>query len=207
MWKLKDNLYTDDYFEKYGILCFTSTACAGDMKIDSNRSKLYESLKIKKNIFGEQTHSDNITIISKDNMEEKFNGVDGYITCLKNVGLAVFTADCIPVFFFDKKKKTIGVVHAGRAGVEKMIIPKTIDIMEKQFGSSAADIYVSAGPHIMNCCYDIDMDDKLKNQITEKGVKDYCFSGICTHEKEFFSYKRDRTEKRMISVIMAVKND
>jgi len=204
MWKFKNDLCMDDHFEKCGILCFTTTVNDGDMKIEENRRRLSEYLKINKIIFGEQTHSDNIEIISKENIEGRFSGVDGYITCLKNVGLAVFTADCMPVFFFDRKKNIVGTIHAGRMGIEKKIASKALNMMENIFCSAACDIYVSVGPHIMNCCYGVDLEEKLKSQLTEKGIKDYCFSGICTHGKEFFSYRRDRTEQRMMSVIMAV---
>jgi len=205
MWKLKGAVYSDDHFEKYGIMCLTTSAAEGDMKDGANRQRFLSSLKIEKTVFGEQTHSDNIEVITEENLGNSFSQVDGYITCLKNVGLAVFTADCMPVFFFDKVNEIIGVVHSGRVGAEKGIAAKALGIMQAEFGSSCEDIYVSAGPHIMKCCYGVDLIEEVKKQITEKGVKDYCFSGICTHNKEFFSYRKDKTQKRMISLISAVK--
>ena len=38
--------------------------------------------------------------------------VDALVTDLPEVCIAVTTADCVPIVFFDERKKVIGVAHA-----------------------------------------------------------------------------------------------
>jgi len=67
----------------------------------------------------------------------------------------VMVADCIPILFFDKKKKVISAIHAGRAGAFKNIIAQTLTMMQKTYKSSTEDIIISIGPHIHHCCYEV----------------------------------------------------
>ncbi len=65
MWKFESGLYRDDFLDDKGILCFTTTAGAGDMKDEAVRRGFLDSLKIKNIAFCEQTHSYNIEVVSE----------------------------------------------------------------------------------------------------------------------------------------------
>ena len=99
-------------------------------------------------IFGEQVHGDNIKIVTGKAAGKVLPQTDGLITREKGIILAVFTADCLPVFIFDKVKKIIGLVHAGRAGLSKFIVSKAINMFVNNFGSKPLDIHTAIGPHI-----------------------------------------------------------
>ena len=51
---------------------------------------------------------------------------DGFFTSKNNIALGILTADCAPVFVYDKKLKIIGAAHAGWKGAYKGIIKKLI---------------------------------------------------------------------------------
>jgi YfiH family protein len=92
---------------------------------------------------------------SKKKMESHKNAVaaDGLITKEKNLYLFLLTADCLPIIFFDSKKKVIGVAHAGWRSTEAKIAFKTVKKMQKEFGCRAADICVAIGPAIHKNSY------------------------------------------------------
>lgn len=79
--------------------------------------------------------------------------VDAQITNEPGVALAVFGADCVPVFFFDPVKKAIGTAHAGWRGTIGRIAEKTVEAMERQFGSKRSDIEAYIGISVCGDCY------------------------------------------------------
>ncbi|MEW6557482.1 MAG: polyphenol oxidase family protein [Elusimicrobiota bacterium] len=203
MWLLKDGLYREQELEKCGVVNFTTTVLYGDMKNEKNRREFLKKYPVIKNvIYGIQTHSCNIEIVTKKDIGKKFYATDGFITNRKNLSLAVFTADCLPVFIYDTVKKVIGLVHAGRLGLKKLILEKAITIFVEKFGSTPASIFVAIGPHIKKCCYDVDLDSIAINQIRKSGVKKISNVVVCTHDRKFFSYRKNKTDKRMMSLMM-----
>ncbi|MFA5779309.1 MAG: polyphenol oxidase family protein [Elusimicrobiota bacterium] len=203
MWKFKNGLYCEKALEKEGVKVFSSTASLGDMKDEKNRKNLLEKyFGSDAIIFGEQVHSDNIKIVTGNDAGKILSRTDGLITREKGVILAVFTADCLPVFIFDKIKKIIGLIHAGRAGLSKLVVSKAIDMFVKNFGSNSLDIYAAIGPHICEKCYNVNLDALAEEQLKKTGVSNVSNSNLCTYTGAFFSYRKTKTSKRIISLMM-----
>lgn len=101
-----------------------------------------------------QEHSDNILILKErpKGLGTYYDGVDGFMTNLKNVPLMVRFADCQGALLFDPKKKVIAAVHSGWRGNTKNILGKAIQKMILEFGSFAADIVVGISPSLGPCC-------------------------------------------------------
>ena len=63
-----------------------------------------------------QMHTDHIAIIKKQQFGKdkvlEIPNTDAVITDEKNIALMVYTADCLPIYIFDKKKNVIALVHA-----------------------------------------------------------------------------------------------
>src|SRR5581483_6223487 len=120
-----------------------------------NIGKFVETLGInpEKIIRADQQHTNNVIII--DNLTKDYGSIkaDGMITNKKGIYLYLKTADCHAIGFFDYKKNTIGLVHAGRVGLEKEILKKAVEKMVKEFGSDPKQIMVQFGPSIGPCCY------------------------------------------------------
>jgi hypothetical protein len=121
-----------------------------------------------------QIHSAKIRAITPDE-ETRYNApvgdYDGLISDLCGIGLAVFTADCAPVFFFEKKKNIVAVAHAGWRGVANGIIENMINNMCTQYDSRPEAIDIFIAPSIKKCCYEVgeEMKRVFPEAITQEG--------------------------------------
>ncbi len=102
----------------------------------------------------EQVHGNKVSIISKK--DSLIKSIDGMITN-KPLFLAIRTADCLPVFFFDKKKNLAAAVHAGWKGILSGVLENTL-LQFKKLAASPKDLMVVIGPHIRACCYDVGLE-------------------------------------------------
>lgn len=80
---------------------------------------------------------------------------DALITRQRGVALAMSTADCVSLLFYDPVMSAIGVAHAGWRGTARGIAAATVAAMQEQFGSRPADIHAGVGPSIGPCCYEV----------------------------------------------------
>lgn len=153
---------------------------------------------------------------------------DALITNSPNVILAILTADCLPIFAVDQKRKVIAAIHAGRQGTALHITRKVLMKMKEEFGCSSGDLLVTLGPSIGACCYEIDekafhpewgpfstskgtgkwMMDLARINIAQmkgEGIEEAQISWInlCTHccSDLFFSYRREGRTGRQLSFI------
>ena len=112
-------------------------------------------------IVADQTHSDNIRIITRketlgwSSAEDAIENCDALITDQKGVALTVLTADCVPILILDTYKEIIAAVHAGWKGTGADIAGKTIRKMGEEFGSDPDDIAAFIAPSIGRCCYEV----------------------------------------------------
>jgi len=80
---------------------------------------------------------------------------DAILTRLIDMPIGILTADCIPVVVYDIRLRVAGVIHAGRKGTAQRIVSKTIQTMQKIYGSRPQDILAGMGPGIGVCCYEV----------------------------------------------------
>ena len=98
--------------ENYSLNCSLNNRDT-EVNVNKNIDICLKNLKIKKKIkFISQIHSNKIVEINKKNIGSKYFG-DGLITSNKQIALGVLTADCCPIFIFDKNKKYICALHSG----------------------------------------------------------------------------------------------
>jgi len=100
-----------------------------------------------------QIHSDLIHCISEPPTGQLAG--DGLITHTPGILLAIQTADCLPIILVDRRRRTVGVFHAGWRGVVKRIVEKGLGEMQRAFGAKPQDIKVAIGPGIHSCCYEV----------------------------------------------------
>ncbi len=104
-----------------------------------------------------QIHSGNVTVI--ENLKNKhLSDTDGMITNQLYTPLAVLTADCLPLMFYDPKQNVIAVAHAGYKGLLNHIIEHTIQQFVSDFKSDPKDIIAGIGPSIERDCYEVGKD-------------------------------------------------
>lgn len=118
-------------------------------------------------VTAKQIHGDEFKIIDDDfelwkgNNKERakeLKGFDGLITRKKGVCLAVMTADCVPMVFYESKMKVIGVVHAGWRSTVQKIGVKMIKTLVEKFNCRADEIWVGIGPAIGMGPFEVEND-------------------------------------------------
>lgn len=114
-----------------------------------------KSLRIgEKAVCMKQIHSGTVVVI-EDATALRIPDTDGLITNKKQIPLALLTADCLPLLFYDPTKDGIGVAHAGYKGLLNDIIKHTIQKYVSIFKSDPQDIIVGIGPSIERDCYEV----------------------------------------------------
>lgn len=99
--------------------------------------------------------------------DDALPGVDGMVTAAPGVPLAVFTADCVPIFLYDPAKRVVGIVHAGWRGTLLRIAESLMDTARNAFGTDPASCQVVLGPAAGPCCYEVGED--AVNAFRERG--------------------------------------
>ena len=155
---------------KCGQLCIIQfKSFSGDKPENVNKNKeiLCKQLGIdaEKLIIPYQTHGtktlkidDLFFKLSQQEKTQALIGIDALFTHLPNVCIAVTTADCVPLLFFDPQKQVIAVAHAGWRGTCSRIAEKTVYNLIDKFHSNPADIRVVIGPSISSKVYEVGKD-------------------------------------------------
>lgn len=100
-----------------------------------------------------QIHSDLIHRV--DRMPAQPLAGDGMVTNTPGLVLAVQTADCLPIILVDRKRRAVGVFHAGWRGTVKRIVEKGVGEMRKHFKSDPRNLLAAIGPGVQGCCYEV----------------------------------------------------
>ena len=100
-----------------------------------------------------QIHSD--LIYRVDSMLEQPLAGDGMVTDTPGLLLAVKNADCLPVILADRKRRAVGVFHAGWRGTVKRIVEKGVGEMRRHFKSDPRSLVAAIGPGVQACCYEV----------------------------------------------------
>jgi YfiH family protein len=133
-------------------------------------------------------------------------------------------ADCMPVLFADEDATVVAAAHAGWRGLAAGVLEATIDAT----GAAAEKLYAWLGPAIGPRVYEVGEDVRsaigepgdafvptrpghwlldlyavARERLRRRGVQRIYGGGYCTYsERErFFSYRRDRDQRRMVAAI------
>ena len=110
-------------------------------------------------VYNTQVHGADVRIVeSGDDFTENGREADGLITNLRNTPLLIFTADCVPVVFYDKKQGVVALAHAGWRGTYRDIAGEMIDIMTGKYGCEVVDIKTIIGPSVSVDNYEVSYD-------------------------------------------------
>lgn len=115
----------------------------------------------QKLVFGDQVHGTEVRRVDVSDAgkgifrESDIKEVDGLVTDDENVVLMTFCADCIPLFFYDPVRRAVGSSHSGWRGTVARMGARTVEAMEREFGSRPEDILAVVGPSICADCYEV----------------------------------------------------
>ncbi|MBM3253340.1 MAG: peptidoglycan editing factor PgeF [Candidatus Omnitrophica bacterium] len=203
---------------------------ASDSRVIENRKWLcglldldYENL-----IYPNQKHSAEVYITKAlDLGKSSIGDFDAVIATEKRFPLAIFTADCLPIFFLDSKSSIISLAHAGWRGTYKKIVLNVVNKLKVAFNTDPRDVIVCFGPGLRSCCYKvsdefieifpesvINKDKKFYFDLIGENIKQLVSSGIrkenifdskfcswCDNELFFSHRKEGRDCGRTISLM------
>ncbi len=218
-------------FPPYDTLNLSKENGDREENVTQNRNRIAETFYFDPRhlVLLNQIHQDRILLL-----REPFTTLpslleyDAMITKTPDIFLGIQTADCIPIFMVDQKRKVISAVHAGREGTALHITEKVLRKMKEDLGCSPEDLLIALGPSIGPCCYEIDekvfipewapfstpkgmgrwMVDLAEINIVQmknEGIKEEQIFQVdlCTrcHSDLFFSYRKEGQTGRQLSFI------
>lgn len=230
------------FFEKFPeIIAVMSEKEDGSMKLLERETLGEKNLQnreafLRKNGIGIENvvsarlvHGNKVKVVSENDAGKVIEDVDGLVTKNAKTFLAVTIADCVPVFFYENKKKITALAHVGWKGTVGNIIKNMIEkIIEA--GGNTENIYVALGPGINECHFEIkedllekfseyrefilrrdgkifaDLKGIIKKQLFDLDIKEGNIenNSACTYCSEnLFSSRRDKTNpiEAMIAAI------
>lgn len=182
-------------------------------------------------VCAQQVHGARIAIADADDrgrgvipLKPAFPETDGILTAVQGLPIAIFVADCVPVYLYDPKAGVGGVLHAGREGTRLNICAAALDLMAATFNSSPADVHAVIGPSAGPCCYEVspeiaqdfaqaglptrgrhlDLWQANALQLATVGVppQNIEISAVCTIcTQKFHSYRRQATPNRNMALL------
>ena len=206
--------FTKDYFYKNNI----SSEKSQILKVFTK----FEDIPIQ---YMDQVHGNKLEkIFSHSSLP--IDETDSLFSSTSNLALGVLTADCLPIALSKKDGSEFAMLHAGWKGLLSGVIESTLT----SFTKGCSDVSAWIGPSISQKNYEVgndlyesfvNKDDESESNFKEKGYDKWLFSlhgeakrilgkyninvdlsSVCTFESEsLFSYRRDHTENRILSII------
>lgn len=105
-----------------------------------------------------QVHGSHIVSTSPHSIDFA-SEADAQFSSSIQLGLCIATADCAPIMLFCPTLKMIVGIHAGWRGIEKRIVPRSIEHLKRK-GSDLAKVQVLVGPHIQFNSFEVNDDVK-----------------------------------------------
>ena len=150
----------------YSSMNLTFTRGDDPEKVSENYRLFGESIGVNREqmVFSDQQHTTNVMEVNSAHggmgiiRERNFSDIDGIMTNEPGVCLVTSYADCVPLYFVDPVNRAIALSHSGWRGTIGNICQKTVDEMNRLYGSKPEDIIACIGPSICADCYEVGSD-------------------------------------------------
>ncbi|GCC50056.1 peptidoglycan editing factor PgeF [Chryseotalea sanaruensis] len=125
--------------------------------VEVNRKQLTKTigLDFEQLYIPRQVHKDHILKVDVSTNKDSLEETDALITNDTNVCIAVMSADCVPILLYDKKNQAVGAVHSGWKGTVAHILTKTLQAMQREFGTHGVDVVAAIGPSVCQASYEV----------------------------------------------------
>ncbi len=203
----------------------------GSMRYDKNIISFCNKKGISYNnlVRAGQVHGKNIRVVTSKERGLVIPNTDGLITKSPDTPLCVLIADCVPLSFYSKN--LCGILHIGWRGLAKGIVEEALNIINKN--EDIKKMHFEIGPGIGSCHLEVkedifsqfknievktfvtikngnnflDIKKAIKHILLKNKVVKIKINNDCTFcSEKYFSYRRDKTNKRMMAVIKLNKS-
>ncbi len=104
----------------------------------------------------QQVHGDHVAHVTTGDAD--VGEADGLISAQPGLGLAVLTADCVPILMVSPAARVVAAVHAGWRGTLAGIAGAAVEAGRTACGVDPGDWLAALGPSIGGCCYEVDTE-------------------------------------------------
>jgi YfiH family protein len=80
---------------------------------------------------------------------------DAFVSNNHEIAVAIRVADCVPLLMADRTRGVVAAVHAGWRGTAARAAIAALEALEREFGTTPAEVVVAIGPSIGPCCYEV----------------------------------------------------
>ena len=138
--------------------------------VDANFHRVGSALRLPGVFTLQQVHSDRVVQVGDPGTRTDLLEGDALFTTLRGVGLAVKTADCLPVYIWSRNSDAIGIAHCGWRGTVARVAAKLAHVMSRHLSAPLPNFDFSTGPCICPTCYEVgpDVQDKFKEGFGEE---------------------------------------
>ncbi len=102
-------------------------------------------------VYARPVHGNRIVVVSAKDRGKVIADTDGLLTATPRTFLAVTVADGLPIFFYDQKRRAIGIAHAGWRSLVAGILPNAVARMGEAFRTPPERLLAGIGPGIGLC--------------------------------------------------------
>lgn len=223
-WIEKDGLLLESRPLPSGLKLGFTTRRLGNMKDVSRRRAAAELLGVLEPLTLKQVHG---TVIHDGAVENAGQEGDGWIVSKPGIAVAVYAADCVPLFLWSDDGKAAGVFHSGWRGTAKGMPKAAVAAFQERLGIPAAKLSAATGAHIGSCCYKVgpefekdfpssslirrdgglslDLAAEVRRQLVEAGLPEANIGADapCTASlpDDYFSFRRDKQDARMLALL------
>ena len=137
----------------YGSLNISYSVGDIETNVSANRNIIRNHLQTPILISAKQVHGDSIHVVDQPPPADmEVANCDALITNQKGVSLLIQHADCQAVLIHDQHKQIVAAVHNGWRGSALNILGKTVDLLQKRFGSEPKQLQAVISPSLGPCC-------------------------------------------------------
>jgi YfiH family protein len=223
-WTEKDGLLREARLCALGLRHGFTSRRLGNMKVESLRREAAAKLGLREPLTLQQVHGTAILDAVSANAGLE---ADGWLLHRPGLAVAVYVADCVPLFVWSDDGKSAGVFHAGWRGTAKGMAKAAVAAFRDRLGVPASRLSAAAGPHAGPCCYRVgpelekefpasafvrrdgalylDLAAETRRQLIEAGVPaaNASVSAPCTlsNPDDYFSFRRDKQDARMLALL------
>lgn len=125
---------------------------------ESDRKILSRLLGVDTFAYMKQVHGDRVLGVHTGGEVGECDGLVSRSDGDSNLGLAVHTADCVPVLFWDEASNRVAACHAGWRGTRARIAAITAGSLLEKNADRTSSLHVVLGPAIRQCCFEVSAD-------------------------------------------------
>ena len=102
-----------------------------------------------------QVHS--ALVVTCDEWREGLEA-DALVAAQPGIGIAVKSADCLPILLADPENRAVAAIHAGWRGCTAGVAIRAVEKMKALLGSRPESLLAAFGPSIRACCFEVGSD-------------------------------------------------